>query len=70
MSGTPPQMGGANPVTSQTTQQGMMLSQTNTIAMGGGQITQNVVTSSGQAGILGQNVPGAAIQPRLRMQVI
>ncbi|KAH0811821.1 hypothetical protein GEV33_010975 [Tenebrio molitor] len=68
MGGTPPQMGGANPVTSQTTQQGLMMSQTNTMAMGGGQITQNVVTSSGQPGILGQNVPGGAMRPTLRMQ--
>ncbi|XP_044255360.1 mediator of RNA polymerase II transcription subunit 25-like isoform X3 [Tribolium madens] len=59
MGGTPPQLGGSNPVTSQT------MSQTNNMTLGGGQITQNIVTSSAQAGILGQNVPGG---PRLRMQ--
>lgn len=62
MGGTPPQMGGNNPGTSQT-----MMSQTNNMALGGGQITQNIVTSSGQGGILGQNVPGG---PRLRMQQV
>lgn len=49
------------------------MSQTNTMAMGGGQITQNIVTSSspsntGIGGVLGQNVPNS-MQPRLRIQV-
>lgn len=71
--GTPPQMGGAggnNPTTSQATQQqGLMMSQTNTLAMGGGQLTQNVVTSSGQPGILGQQQAPPGMQTRLRMPV-
>lgn len=75
--GSPLSMGGApnqmiaNPATSQPAQ-GMMI-QTNPIAMGGGQITQNVVSSSGQPvsfkGVLGQNVPGAGMQPRLGLGV-
>lgn len=68
------QMPGTSTPSSQTPQQGLMLSQTNTIAMGGGQLTQNVVTSSSQPGsgigVLGPNVPGADMQTRLRMQVI
>lgn len=38
------QIGGNNPVTSQQNaqQQGLMISQTNTLSMGGGQITQNL----------------------------
>lgn len=70
--GTPPQMG-ANPATSQPGQQGMMMAQTNPIAMGGGQITQNVVSSTGQQnvpfkavqGVMGQNVPGSNMAPRM-----
>lgn len=50
-----------------------MVSNTNTLAMGGGQITQNVVSSTGQPvagiGVLGQNVPGSGMQPRMRMPV-
>ncbi|XP_018326759.1 mediator of RNA polymerase II transcription subunit 25 isoform X2 [Agrilus planipennis] len=45
--GTPPQMPVSNPAS---TQQGLMMSQTNTMAMGGGQITQNV------------NMQGAGVQ--------
>lgn len=50
----------------------MMISQTNTLSMGGGQITQNVVTSSGQqnpgmGGVMGQNVPGVGMRPNIRM---
>ncbi|XP_019877940.1 mediator of RNA polymerase II transcription subunit 25 isoform X2 [Aethina tumida] len=72
MGGTPPQMGVNNPVSSQSPQQGMMISQTNTLSMGGGQITQNVVTSSGQqnpgmGGVMGQNVPGVGMRPNIRM---
>lgn len=72
--GTPPQMAGSNTPTSQTTTQSLMMSQTNTMAMGGGQITQNVVTSIGQSGpgignVLGQPVNTGGMQPRLRMQV-
>lgn len=60
--------GSTNPATSQPpNQQGIMMSQTNTMAMGGGQITQNVVTSTSQqsninpnqqqnVGVLGQQV--------------
>lgn len=78
----PGPMGGGNQLpcsntpTSQTPpqQQGLMMSQTNTIAMGGGQITQNVVNSNNQPGggmgVLNQAVPGGAMQPRLRMPVI
>ncbi|XP_066150822.1 mediator of RNA polymerase II transcription subunit 25-like isoform X1 [Euwallacea fornicatus] len=45
-----PSMGGNNPVSSQNAQQqGLMISQTNTHAMGGGQITQNL-TAQGQSG--------------------
>lgn len=76
MSGTPPQQLPVSNPSSQTTaqqQQGLMMSQTNTMAMGGGQITQNIVTSSspsgaGIGGVLGQNIPGG-MQPRIRMQV-
>lgn len=69
-----PQMPGSNTTTSQPNpQQGLMMSQTNTMAMGGGQITQNVVNSNGQPGtglgVLGQGVPGSGMQPRIRMQV-
>lgn len=68
------QMPGTNPSTSQPTQQGLMISQTNAMTMGGGQITQNVVPSSAQGGpgmgVLGQAVPGGAMQPRIRMPVI
>lgn len=69
------QLSGANTPTSQTTtQQGLMMSQTNTMAMGGGQITQNVVTSTGQTGpglggVLGQAVNAGGMPPRLRMPV-
>ncbi|XP_045479240.1 mediator of RNA polymerase II transcription subunit 25 [Harmonia axyridis] len=76
--GSPLPMGGApnpmiaNPTTSQPAQ-GMMI-QTNPIAMGGGQITQNVVSSSGQPvsfkGVLGQNVPGGGMQPRIGLSNI
>lgn len=50
------------------------MSQTNTMAMGGGQITQNVVTSSSQPnqpgiGVLGQQVNPATMSPRLTLQV-
>lgn len=77
MSGTPPQQLPVSNPSSQTTaqqQQGLMMSQTNTMAMGGGQITQNIVTSSspsgaGIGGVLGQNIPGG-MQPRIRMQGI
>ncbi|KAK9886904.1 hypothetical protein WA026_019161 [Henosepilachna vigintioctopunctata] len=73
-SGSPLSVGGApnqmipNPTTSQPGQ-GLMI-QTNPIAMGGGQITQNVVSSSGQPNVpfknvLGQNVPGGGMQPRI-----
>ncbi|XP_031341690.1 mediator of RNA polymerase II transcription subunit 25-like isoform X2 [Photinus pyralis] len=72
--GTPPQL--PVPNTSQTTtqQQSLMMSQTNTMAMGGGQITQNIVSASspsgaGLGGVLGQNIP-TSMQPRLRMQGI
>lgn len=72
--GTPPQL--SVPNTSQTTTppQSLMMSQTNTIAMGGGQITQNIVSASspsgaGISGVLGQNIP-TSMQPRLRMQGI
>lgn len=69
------QLSGANTPTSQTTtQQGLMMSQTNTMAMGGGQITQNVVTSTGQSGpglggVLGQAVNAGGMPPRVRMPV-
>lgn len=73
MNATPNQMQGPNTSTSQTTQQGLMISQTNAITMGGGQITQNVVSSTGQGGgnmgVLGQTVPAGAMQPRIRMPV-
>lgn len=73
MSNTPPQLQGNNPPTSQTTtpqQTGLMMPQTNTMAMAGGQITQNVVTSSGQPGIAGvMSQAGGGMQPRIRMQV-
>lgn len=64
----------SNPATSQTPpQQPLMMSQTNTIAMGGGQITQNVVNTNNQPGsgmgVLNQNVPSGAMQTRLRMPV-
>lgn len=64
----------SNTSTAQTPpQQPLMMSQTNTIAMGGGQITQNVVNTNNQPGggmgVLNQNVPGAAMQTRLRMPV-
>ncbi|XP_030748029.1 mediator of RNA polymerase II transcription subunit 25-like isoform X2 [Sitophilus oryzae] len=55
--GNTQQMSGANPVTSQSGQ-GLMISQTNTMSMGGGQITQNV-SGTGQPGApLGQPGPG------------
>lgn len=73
MSAAQTQMSGTNTSTSQTTQQGLMISQTNAMTMGGGQITQNVVPSSGQGGgnmgVLGQPVPAGAMQPRIRMPV-
>lgn len=61
----------SNPPTSQTPgtqQQGLMMSQTNTMAMGGGQITQNIVTSSSPSGAGLGNVIGQGV-PRIRMQV-
>ncbi|KAI4462701.1 mediator of rna polymerase ii transcription subunit 25 [Holotrichia oblita] len=71
MNATPNQMQGPNTSTSQSTQQGLMISQTNAMTMGGGQITQNVVPSTGQGGgnmgVLGQTVPAGAMQPRIRM---
>ncbi|KAJ8964091.1 hypothetical protein NQ317_004944 [Molorchus minor] len=73
--GTPPQMSGANTVTSQQnqSQQNLLISQTNTISMGGGQITQNVNSSGqpgqGMGGMIGQSVsPG--MRPNIRMQGI
>lgn len=73
MSAAPTQMPGTNTSTSQTTQQSLMISQTNAMAMGGGQITQNVVPSTGQGGgnmgVLGQSIPAGAMQPRIRMPV-
>ncbi|KAJ8943634.1 hypothetical protein NQ318_005635 [Aromia moschata] len=72
--GAAPQMTGANPVTSQNTQQNLLISQTNTLSMGGGQITQNV-NSAGQpgqsmGGIIGQNVTQGGMRPNIRMQGI
>lgn len=58
MGNTNPQMGGANPVTSQSAQQGMMISQTNTLSLGGGQITQNLVPQGQPGQSLGQTGPG------------
>ncbi|KAF7285039.1 mediator of RNA polymerase II transcription subunit 25-like isoform X2 [Rhynchophorus ferrugineus] len=62
------QMGGANPVTSQNAQQGLMISQTNTLSMGGGQINQNVSVTGQPGGSMGQTLgqpgisqPGTAI---------
>lgn len=80
MPNTPPQLQNPNTPTSQTTTQqqqqqtGLMMPQTNPMAMAGGQITQNVVTSTGQPGGGGGGIGGvmgaqAGIQPRLRMQV-
>lgn len=68
--GTPPQLPSSNPTTSQpgSQQQGLMMSQTNTMAMGGGQITQNIVTSSSPSGAGLGNVIGQGV-PRMRMQV-
>lgn len=65
--------GSQNPATSQppNSQQGIMMSQTNTMAMGGGQLTQNVVTSSSQqnqppnVNLLGQQVNPNTMSPRM-----
>lgn len=69
--GGSPQMSGANPITSQNNQQNMMISPTNTLSMGGGQITQNVSTSSqpgqGMGGIINQNVSPGGMRPNIRM---
>lgn len=69
--GTPPQMAGGNPVTSQNAQQNLLISQTNTLSMGGGQITQNVNTPAqpgqGMTGIITQNVSPAGMRPNIRM---
>lgn len=69
--GTPPQMSGGNPVTSQNAQQNLLISQTNTLSMGGGQITQNVNSSTqssqGMPGMIGQNVSPAGMRPNIRM---
>lgn len=71
--GTGNQMPCANTSSPQSQPQGLMMSQTNTLAMGGGQITQNVVNTNNQPGsgmgVLNQTVPGGAMQPRLRMPV-
>lgn len=71
--GTPPQIGGGSPATSQNTQN-LLISQTNTIAMGGGQITQNVSTAGqpgqGMGGIIGQSVSPGGMRPNIRMQGI
>lgn len=71
--GTGNQLPCSNTSTSQPPQQPLMMSQTNTIAMGGGQITQNVVNTNAQPGpgmgVLNQNVPGGNMPPRLRMPV-
>lgn len=67
---TPLSQGNPNPATSQppNSQQGIMMSQTNTMAMGGGQITQNVVTSTSQnqpnVNLLGQ-VNQSTMSPRM-----
>lgn len=55
--------GQANPATSQppNSQQGIMMSQTNTMAMGGGQITQNVVTSTSQSNINPNQQPNVGV---------
>ncbi|KAJ8922602.1 hypothetical protein NQ315_007633 [Exocentrus adspersus] len=70
--GAPPQMGVASPVTSQNTQQNMLISQTNTISMGGGQITQNVNSGGqpgqGMGGMIGQSMSPGGIRPNIRMQ--
>ncbi|XP_022903004.1 mediator of RNA polymerase II transcription subunit 25-like [Onthophagus taurus] len=75
ISGAPTQLQpGNSPVTSQSTQQGLMISQTNTMTMGGGQITQNVVPQTGQGApgmnVLQANVVSGApgMPPRIRMQ--
>lgn len=69
--GTPPQMAGGNPVTSQNAQQNLLISQTNTLSMAGGQITQNVNTPAqpgqGMTGIITQNVSPAGMRPNIRM---
>ncbi|KAG5897917.1 hypothetical protein JTB14_014033 [Gonioctena quinquepunctata] len=68
--GTPPQMPGSNPATSQNNQQNLL--PTNSLSMGGGQITQNNVSSMGQpgqgmGGIIGQNVAPGGMRPNIRM---
>lgn len=64
-------MSGGNPVTSQNAQQNLLISQTNTLSMGGGQITQNVNTSTqsnqGIPGMINQNVSPAGMRPNIRM---
>lgn len=69
--GTPPQMTGGNPVTSQNTQQNLLISQTNTLSMAGGQITQNVNSAAqpgqGMTGIITQNVSPGGMRPNMRM---
>ncbi|XP_023012280.2 mediator of RNA polymerase II transcription subunit 25 isoform X2 [Leptinotarsa decemlineata] len=71
-----PQMPGSNPVTSQNTQQNLLIPPTNSLTMGGGQITQNnVVGATGQpgqvmGGMIGQNVAQGGMRPNIRMQGI
>lgn len=69
--GTPPQLSAGNPATSQNTQQNLLISQTNTLSMGGGQITQNVNSSTqssqGLPSMIGQNVSPAGLRPNIRM---
>lgn len=69
--GTPPQMAGPNAATPQNIQQNLLISQTNTMSMGGGQITQNVSSTGqpgqGMAGIINQNVSPAGMRPNIRM---
>ncbi|XP_056630408.1 mediator of RNA polymerase II transcription subunit 25-like isoform X1 [Diorhabda sublineata] len=66
-----PQMSGTNAITSQNAPQNMLISPTNTISMGGGQMTQNVNTTSqqgqGMAGIINQNVSSGNMRPNIRM---
>ncbi|CAG9861461.1 unnamed protein product [Phyllotreta striolata] len=68
--GNPAQMSGANPITSQN-QQNMLISPTNTLSMGGAQITQNVNSAGqpvqGMGGIINQNVAAGGMRPNIRM---
>lgn len=73
--GTQQQIPGNNPSIPQppNSQQGIMMSQTNPIAMGGGQITQNVVTSTSQPNqpginVLGHQVNASNMSPRMALQ--